>query len=286
MTIAVTGASGRLGALTTEELLCRVPAGELILITRTPERLADLADQGAAVRYGDFDDQDSLVAAFAGAQRALVISAIGAPSRHAAAFEAAARAGVGQVCYTSVPNPVEGNPFPPAAGQRASEAALHDAGVAWTVLRNALYAELRAQIAAAYVRAGRWTTNMGNGAHAFVSRRDCAAAAAGVLTGDGHAGQTYVITGPELVGAADYTGLVTEYGGRPVDCVQVDDAEYERYRDAFQSDPRNSEYFELFTGTGQAIRTGYLGEQTTAVADLSGRPATSMRDVFERLWSG
>ncbi len=285
MTIAVTGASGRLGRLTTEELLRRVPAADLILITRTPGRLADLADRGAAVRYGDFDEPESMVAALGGAHRVLVISAIGTPTRHRAAFEAAARAGVAHLYYTSVPNPVAGNPFPPAAGQRASEQFLRDVGVAWTVLRNALYADLRAEIAAAYVRAGCWTTNTGNGGHAFVSRQDCAAAAAGALTSEGHAGQTYLITGPELIGAGQYAGLLAEFGGRPVECRQVDDATYERYRAEFESDPANSAYFELFTGTGQAIRTGYLDEQTAAVAELSGRPATSMRAVFERYWS-
>ncbi len=239
---------------------------------------------GAAIRYGDFDDPDGLAAAFAGAERALVISAIGPAGRHRTAFEAAVRAGVGHLFYTSVQNPVEGNPFPPAAGQRASEHALRDTGAAWTVLRNALYTDLRVEIAAAYVRAGRWTTNIGNGAHAFVSRRDCAAAAAGALTSEGHAGRSYEITGPELISAADYAGLLEEFGGRPVECLQVDDASYDGYRADFEADPRNSGYFELFTGTGQAIRTGYLGQLTTAARDLSGRATTSMREVFERHW--
>jgi NAD(P)H dehydrogenase (quinone) len=284
MTIAVTGASGRLGRLTIAELLGHVSASDLILITRRPELLTDLANRGASVRYGDFGEPTGLLAAFAGAQRALVISVIGPAGLHAAAFEAAARAGVEHLCYTSVPNPVPDSPFPPAAGQRASEQALRATGLAWTVLRNALYADLRAQIATAYIRDGRWTTNIGNGGHAFVSRRDCAAAAAGALTSDGHAGRAYVITGPELVDASGYTGLLEQFGGRPVDCAQVDDDAYERYRAAFQSDPRNSAYFELFTGTGRAIRTGYLGEQTTAVHELSGRPASSLRDVFEQYW--
>jgi NAD(P)H dehydrogenase (quinone) len=284
MRIAVTGASGRLGRLTTTELLARVPASDLILVTRTPERLAELADRGATVRCGDFDDPERLAQAFTGAQRALVISAIGPPARHRCAFEAAARAGVGHLFYTSVPNPVAANPFPPAAGQRASEEALRASGVEWTVLRNALYADLRAQIASAYVRASRWTTNTGNGGHAFVSRRDCAAAAAGALTSDGHEGRSYVITGPELVAASGYLGLLEEFGGRPVECAQVDDAAYERYRAEFESDPRNADYFELFTGTGRAIRMGYLSEQTSDVRDLSGRPASSMREVFDQYW--
>jgi NAD(P)H dehydrogenase (quinone) len=263
-----------------------VSASDLILITRTPELLADLASRGASVRYGDFGEPSSLLTAFAGAQRALVISVIGPADLHRSAFEAAARAGVEHLCYTSVPNPVPASPFPPAAGQRASEQALRDTGLAWTVLRNALHADLRAQIATAYIRDGRWTTNIGNGGHAFVSRRDCAAAAAGALTSDGHSGRNYVITGPELIGAAGYLALLEQFGGRPVNCARVDDEAYEHYRAAFQSDPRNPAYFELFTGTGQAIRTGYLGEQTTAVPEPTGRPACSLREVFEQYRPG
>jgi NAD(P)H dehydrogenase (quinone) len=154
------------------------------------------------------------------------------------------------------------------------------------MLRNALYADLRAQIAAAYVRSGRWTTNTGNGSHAFVSRRDCAAAAASALTSDGHEGRSYVITGPGLVSASDYHSLLEEFGGRPVECAQVDDATYQQYRTAFESDPLNSDYFELFTGTGQAIRTGYLSERTAAVQELTGRAASSMSEVFGQYWSG
>src|SRR5438034_5584700 len=94
---------------------------------------------------------------------------------HRAAFHAASRVGVGHIVYTSVVNPVPDNPFPPAATHLRSEADLVSTGVAWTILRNALYADLRVQIAASYSRAGRWTTNIGAGAHAFVARADCAA---------------------------------------------------------------------------------------------------------------
>jgi NAD(P)H dehydrogenase (quinone) len=285
MSLIVTGASGQLGRLAVAALLDRVPPGEVVLVSRTPAALADFERQGATVRFGDFEQPASLPAAFAGGERALVISTLGARdtvAAHRAAFEAAARAGVGHIVYTSVQNPVAGNPWPPAQPQRLSEEALRAAGVPWTMLRNALYADLRAQLIPAYLRDGRWTTNIGAGAHAYVARADCAAAAVAALTTDGHAGREYDITGPELIGAPQFLALLAELGGRPVTCAAVDDDAYEAYRAAFMADPANAGCFELFTGSGAAIRTGYLGQLGTGVQQLTGRAPATLAQVARR----
>jgi NAD(P)H dehydrogenase (quinone) len=271
MPMIVTGASGNLGRLVVAALLGRVRASELILVSRSPDSLEDFARP------------DSLPAAFAGGQRALVISTIGAqdtPAAHRAAFEAAVRSGVQHIVYTSVPNPVPDNPFPPARVHLRSEQDLRATGIAWTILRNALYAELRSQIAARYIRDGRWTTNTGDGSHAFVARTDCAAAAAAALTGDGHEGRIYDITGPELVDAEQYVAILEEFGGRPIARIEVSDTEYERYRAGFSADPGNAAYFELFAGTGEAIRAGYLNQVGTGVQHLTSRSPLSLREVF------
>ncbi len=93
----------------------------------------------------------------------------------------------------------------------------------------------------------------------MVARTDCAAAAAAALTGDGHDGRVYDITGPQLV-----------------------DAEYGRYRADFSADPNNAAYFELFAGTGEAIRAGYLNQVGTGVQHLTSRSPVSLREVFGR----
>ncbi len=283
--LVVTGASGKLGRLAVAALLEHVPASALILISRSPDSLADLAGRGVTVRYGDFERPESLLAAFAGGERALIISTIGvqsAPAAHRAAFDAAAGAGVQHVVYTSVMNPTPDNPFPPAKTHTESERDLRESGTEWTILRNALYADLLVQIAPVHIRTGRWTTNMGDGVHAFVARADCASAAAAALTGEGHEGRVYDITGPEPIDAPRYAALLEEVGGRPIDRVEVGDAEYERYRVAFCANPHNAEYFELFTGTGRAIREGYLDALGTGILHLTGRPPLSLREVFAR----
>jgi NAD(P)H dehydrogenase (quinone) len=282
VSLIVTGAAGQLGRLAAAALLERVSPGEVVLVSRSPAALADFEQQGATVRFGDFDQPASLPAAFAGGQRALVISTLGARdtvAAHRAAFQAAAQAGVEHVVYTSVLNPVAGNPFPAAQPQRLSEEALRATGVPWTMLRHALYSDLRAQLAAAYLRDGRWTTNTGAGAHAYVARADCAAAAVAALTSAGHEGREYDITGPELIDAPRFGALLAELGGRPVTCAAVDDGAYEAYRTAFMADPANAGCFELFTGSGIAIRTGYLSQLGSGVQQLTGRAPVTLAQV-------
>ncbi len=76
MSIVVTGASGAFGRMVTEALLKKVPPSQLMLATRTPAALAALSARGVSVRHADFDVAESLVAAFAGAEKILLISTL------------------------------------------------------------------------------------------------------------------------------------------------------------------------------------------------------------------
>ena len=167
MKIVVTGASGQLGRLVTEQLLGRLSAEEVILVTRNPDALADFAGLGASVRYGDFDEPASLDGAFSDGERVLLIStdAIGRRvEQHRAALECADRAGIEHVVYTSSTNPVVGHPVGLAVDEnRETEELLHGGGIAFTVLRNAAYAELQVVIGTLGVTYGKLVTNAGNG---------------------------------------------------------------------------------------------------------------------------
>ena len=132
MTIAITGASGQLGRRAAELLLDAVAPGEVVLITRSPDGLADLAARGADVRHGDFGVPGSLPDAFAGVDRVLLISTDVVGQRvegHRAAITAAATAGVRHIAYTSIPQPVADNPAAVVPDHAATEEALRDSGV-------------------------------------------------------------------------------------------------------------------------------------------------------------
>ena len=217
MSIVITGASGHLGRRTAELVLDAGAAP--VLVTRRPEALAGLAERGADVRYGDFDEPASLAAAFAGGERLLLISTDRVGERlagHRAAIAAAAAAGVRQIAYTSLINPSDNNPAGVAPDHRETEEAIRAAGLAWTFLRNAIYAEIMAAGAGPALATGTLVTNAGDGRCSYVTREDCAAAAAAVLTSDGHEFKAYDISGPEALSVDDIAALYAEAGGRPV----------------------------------------------------------------------
>ena len=281
MTVAITGAAGQLGRLTARRVLERVAPGELVLVTRRPDAIADLADAGATVRHGDFDEPASLSGAFAGVDRLLLISTDVLGNRvaqHTAAIDAAAAAGVGHVLYTSGLNAGSALPLVVSHDHGATEQAIRDRGLRWTALRNGLYAEFQVGAAARAAASGRLVHNNGDGATAYVSRDDCAAAAAAVLTTDGHEDAAYDITGPELVTQAQMAALVADVTGRPVEAVAIDDDEATQNLVAAGLPAEAAAAYASF---GTAIREGVLGGVSPAVRDLTGRDPRSLREVLE-----
>ena len=281
MSIVITGASGQLGRSTAELVLGRVPASEVILTSRLPEDLSDLAERGAEVRKADFERPETLVGAFEGGEKLLLISTPDLDRRaaqHRAAIEAARVAGVRHVSYTSYLNPVEENPAAITPSHRDTEEALRESGLDWTALRNAFYAEYQVPAGAQAIATGRLVHNNGEGRTAYVSREDCAAAAAAVLTTGGHEGRAYDITGPQPLGQDDVAALLSEVSGRPVEAVALDDEEFVRgLAAAGMPEPVARE----ISTYGRAIREDYLGKASEAVEFLTGRPPRSLREVFE-----
>jgi NAD(P)H dehydrogenase (quinone) len=281
MTIAITGAAGHLGRLTAQLVLERVGADEVVLVTRRPDAIADLAERGAAVRFGDFDDPDSLPAAFAGVERLLLVSVDVLGNRvaqHTAAIDAAAAAGVGHVLYTSGLNAGSELPLVVSHDHGATEQAIRDRGLRWTALRMGLYAESQVAAAARAVASGHLVHNNGDGATAYVSREDCAEAAAAALAGEGHEDRVYDITGPELVTQAQVAALAAEISGRPVVPVAIDDEEATQNLMAVGLPADTAQAIAAF---GTAIREGVLEVLSSHVEDLTGRPPRSLRDVLE-----
>lgn len=279
MTIAITGASGQLGRLVADQLLSAVDPSEVVLLTRDPAKLADLAERGADVRAADFGRPDDLVAALAGVDRLLLISTdvVGARVEgHRAAIDAAVKAGVRHVAYTSVPEPTPDNPAGVVPDHAATEDALRESGLAWTMLRNNLYAEMQVDTVEQAAASGQLFTNVGDGAAAYVTRADCAAVAVGVLTGEGHEGRAYDVTGPVAVTAEDLAGLATQVAGTPVEVVNVDD---DAYAAGLVAAGVPEAFAPLLVSFGTATRLGKLATVTDVVERIGGRTPTSLADL-------
>jgi NAD(P)H dehydrogenase (quinone) len=262
-------------------LLKRLPPEQLVLVTRRPEALRELRGRGAEVRYGDFDDPASLRGAFAGGRRMLLIStdAIGRRVRkHRSAIRAAAMAGIDHLVFTSVVNPLVGNPTGLDAWEQGkTEAMLHGSGLAWTVLRFGSFAELQLPPAATAVKNHRLVTNGGKGHIVPVSRTDCAEAAAVALTGDGHVGETYEITGPQALTPADLAELYADVSGEQVKLLQLSDAVLTAVLAAIGTPMPIAWNIAAF---GRAVRLGYFDVVDPTFERLTGRPPVALRDVL------
>jgi NAD(P)H dehydrogenase (quinone) len=287
MSTVITGASGHFARHVVKLLLDEhgIPPSDLILVTRSPDRLSDLAGRGAQVRAGDFDDPGGLPAAFAGGERMLLISAVEIGQRirqHTAAVEAGKAAGITHIAYTSFLNTdADDNPAAIAPEHLATEEAIRAAGLTSTFLRNSIYAELQAGDAAAALATGRLVTNAGEGRTAYVSRDDCAAVAAVVLADpSAHESATYDVTGPDALDARALAALYAELGGKPVEPLPVDDATFIQGLVEHAGMPRP--LAETYATFGAAIRSGLLDVRTDVVERLTGHPPRSLRDVLEQ----
>jgi NAD(P)H dehydrogenase (quinone) len=285
-TLLVTGASGHLGRAVINHLLdtFKVPAARIIATTRTPANLADLAALGVSVREADFDDQASLARAFQGAGRALIISTnelmIQGKRREQqlAAVNAAGKAGVAHILYTSLPNPEPGSPILFAPDHYDTEQAIKASGVPYTIFRNGWYDENLFMSLPQILASGHWYTSAGDGRISYGARDDLAAAiAAGLASGTAESA-TYTLTGPKAYTVAEVAALVTEVTGKPIEVVQLsDEALTEGMKAAGLPEP----VARLLVSFDAATRAGNLGMVTDSVEKLSSRKSVSLRQFLE-----
>jgi NAD(P)H dehydrogenase (quinone) len=227
MKYVVTGASGHFGRGVTQELIERgIAPSDLILLTRSPHHLSEIRERGASVRYGDFDDYDSLASAFAGGEKALIISATKVGYRipqHRTAIKAAQSAGVRHVIYTSFIGKEPNNPSLAVVDHRGTEQALAESSLSWTVLRNAQYSDALVEAASPIpLRTGRWIGSSGQGRMPFVTRADCISAAAAALVKPGVEQRIFNITGPDCMTFRQMSQVIAEVAGKPIEWVDVD----------------------------------------------------------------
>ncbi|MFB4283603.1 NAD(P)H-binding protein [Nonomuraea sp. MTCD27] len=243
--IVISAASGALGRLVVDQLRTRA---EVVAAVRDPGR----APEGVAVRRGDYDDPASLLEAFDGATRLLLISSPELdPARrighHLAAVAAAAKAGVGAIVYTSF---LEADTVATGMTEahHATEQAILRSGLPYTILRHPFYGEAFVP----RISGGELTGSTGGRGLNTAFRSDLAEAAANVLTGEEHLGQAYDFTGP--------------LWSHP----EVAEALGVTYREVPDITPGP------MSRLNAQVRAGAMEKQTPALEQVLGRPAETM----------
>lgn len=294
MKLVITGASGQFGRLVTAKLLESVLPGDLILLSRKPDALRHEAERGCIVRKGDFDDPSGLEAAFAGGERLLLISGTRVGKRvpqHGGAIDAARKAGIGHVIYTSFLGAGDpDNTSEAVKDHKGTEDLLRASGLAWTALRHAQYADAVTDvIAVSSVNNGRMLSVAGEGRMPFIWREDCALAAAAVLTGEGHENCAYNVTGPELISFREVAAMIGEFTHQDVTLELTDAAGLYAMFDALGVPrepvenpapgdvPWNSDDMVSFE---EAVRDGQFAVESRDFEVLTGHPPRSLRALF------
>jgi len=281
--LLVTGASGHLGRRVLELLLeANVP--NLVAATRSPEKLDDLKARGVEIRSADFSDLASLSKAFAGIDRLLLISTDvidGKDTRlkqHQNAVTAAEAAGVKHVVYTSLAH-ADSSPVLFAPDHAGTEVALANSTLpGWTVLRNNVYLEFQiSSIAMAYQLGGLFKA-AGDGKTAYVSREDCARAAAAALSSDFSGKRILEITGAEAVTQAELAAIASSVTGQTLNYVPV---ELEAVIQGMVGAGLPRPVAETYASFDTAIKVGNLAEVTNAVEELTGKKPNGIREFLE-----
>ncbi|MFD0681422.1 MULTISPECIES: SDR family oxidoreductase [unclassified Paenibacillus] len=282
MKILVTGATGKLGSLVVETLLETVPAKDLAVSVRNPEKAESLRARGVDVRLGDFEQPDTLDKAFAGIDRLLIVSTDGdnetRTRQHTAAVAAAKRANVGFIAYTSLGNASENTIFL-APVHRATEEAIRNSGIPYSYLRNNWYLENETSSIQAVLGGAPWLTSAGSGKVGWATRRDYAQAAAAVLAGVGHENSVYELSG-KLATQEELASVLAGVLGREVPVQQVDD---ETYASIMSSVGVPELVVPILVGIQSAIRDGALEVESNDLQKLLGRPATSLEEGLRQI---
>lgn len=270
--ITVTGANGHLGRLVIQHLLEKgLEPANLHVSVRDVVKAADLSARGIDVRRGDFDDLASLRSAFAGSDALLIISGDQVGKRipqHLNAVRAAQEAGVKHMAYTSlvkaVIDPKTGAEAPLAVEHRATEKALFESGLAYTILRNSFYSEFQLGPVLQALPTGIFKSSIGEVPLGCALRTEYAEAAAQVLLHPGHENRVYELTAPKAWTLAEAVEVIHRVSGKPF--------RYEAVVDA-----PGAEGFNSF------IRAGMISLVSPDLETVLGHPVLSLTEQVRTL---
>jgi NAD(P)H dehydrogenase (quinone) len=280
--LAITGASGQLGRLVIESLLKSVPAGDIVAAVRDPAKVQDLAARGVQVRHADYDRPATLDAAFAGADKVLLVSsnAVGARvPQHRAVIEAAGRAGVKLLAYTSLLH-ADTTPLPLAAEHKQTEALLRASGVPFALLRNGWYTENYLGAVGPALQHGVLMGGAGSGRIASAARADYADAAAAVLasTGD-QAGKVYELAGDDAYTLQELAAEIARQSGRPL---VYRDLAQDEYKQVLLQIGLPEGLADLISSSDAGAAQGGLFDDGRQLSALIGRPTTPLAPLVAR----
>jgi NAD(P)H dehydrogenase (quinone) len=270
--ILVLGATGHLGSAVVSQLLKNTSVNNIVAFARNESKTAELKEKSVEVRLGTYDDVSSLDRAMLGIEKVLLISSNG-PNRlqqHKNVVEAASRAGVKHIAYTSIAlkDMAIAALRPYMEDLILTEDFIKNSGLSYTILRNSLYTGGTPLFGGENVFKTGIYLPAGNGKVAFALRREMGEAAANILLQNGHENKTYKITGSTLTSYEDVAGELSILTGRAVKYTNADPVTFPEMLKKYGLPPFVALLVESFSND---IRNHQFEIQTSDLEKLLGR---------------
>lgn len=282
--ILVTGATGHLGSATLDDLLKKVQPSELAVFVRDAKKAESIAAKGVDVRVGDYRDVESLDAALKGVDKLYFVSSgdlAGRFEQHTNVVNAAKRAGVKHIVYTSILKQPEHPFFTAALDHQNTEKLIEETGIAYTFLRNAFYFETLPEMLGNVLESGKIVFPGGEGRLSNASRLDMAEAAANVLTQPGHDNKVYEIASNTNVSFAEIAEALSELTAEPIEYVDIP---LEDFTVFLESIGLPAEVIEVTAGVANGIKNNELSLTSLDLENLLGRKPLTIREYLKQVY--
>ncbi|WP_236329448.1 SDR family oxidoreductase [Enterobacter quasihormaechei] len=280
--IAITGATGQLGQLVIEELLKIVPASQIVAIVRNPAKADALSQRGMVVRQADYTDQAAFTTALNGVDKLLLISSSEVGQRaaqHQNVINAAKAAGVKLIAYTSLLH-ADTSPLGLHVEHVETEKALAESGVPYTLLRNGWYTENYLASVPPALEHGVFIGAAGEGKIASATRADYAAAAAKVISEEGHAGKVYELAGDSAWTLSELTAELSRLSGKPVAYQNLSEADFAA---ALKGAGLPAGLADMLADSDTGASKGGLFDDSRTLSKLIGRPTTPLAESIKAI---
>ncbi|MEH3981709.1 SDR family oxidoreductase [Enterobacter ludwigii] len=280
--IAITGATGQLGQLVIKQLLNTVPANQIVAIVRNPAKAEALSQQGITVRQGDYADESTMTSALNGVEKLLLISSSEVGQRatqHQNVINAAKAAGVKFIAYTSLLH-ADKSPLGLHVEHVATEKALAESGIPYALLRNGWYTENYLASAPPALEHGVFIGAAGEGKIASATRADYAAAAAKVISGDGHAGNVYELAGDHAWTLSELAAELSKQSGKNVTYQNMSEADFTA---ALKGVGLPAGLADMLADSDVGASKGGLFDDSHTLSKLIGRPTTMLSESIKAI---
>jgi len=272
MTYAITGATGHLGRIVVQKLKSHLPSENILALVRN---LAKAEDLNVPAREFDYAKPELLDSALQGVDVLLLISSSELGQReaqHKNVLEAAVRAGVKRIVYTSLLH-ADNSALSLAPEHLGTELAIKASGIPYTFLRNGWYTENFASSIGGAVAGGAVLGSAGEGKFSAATREDFAEAAVAVLVNDGHEGKTYELAGDKGYTLSDLAAEISAQANRDIPYKDLPEEEYAAILTGFGLP---ADLAAAIASWDTAASEGALFEEGRQLSALIGRPTTPL----------